>query len=110
MKTIDVNGTRAYQFESFDANAVDHGIYTRLGGVSEGIWKSLNTAGTVGDDKAAIAQNHEISLALLGDPWQRVLMCGRCTALKSISRKRHVHLSKNICPAMLFLRIKLALP
>lgn len=68
MKTIDVNGTRAYQFESFDANAMDHGIYTRLGGVSEGIWKSLNTAGTVGDDKAAIAQNHEILFGAFGRP------------------------------------------
>lgn len=77
MRAVDINGTRAYLFESFDTNTVKHGIYTRLGGVSEGIWKSLNLAGTVGDDKEAIARNHEILFGAFGrslttrfDVWQ----------------------------------------
>lgn len=77
MKAIEVNGTRAYQFESFDAQAVDHAIFTRLGGVSTGIWSSLNLAGTVGDDKDAVARNHDIMFEAFGkklstrfDVWQ----------------------------------------
>lgn len=68
MKKIEVNGTRAYQFESFDDQVVDHAIYTRLGGVSKDFCRSLNLAGTVGDDPEAVRQNHEIMFGAFGKP------------------------------------------
>jgi YfiH family protein len=68
MKIIDIDGTRAYQFESFDSSVVEHRLFTRLGGVSKGIWSSLNLAGTVGDEKVAVAQNHEIMFKAFGAP------------------------------------------
>ena len=41
------NGLRYYTFESFPANRVEHGLYTRLGGKSQGPYQALNLGGTV---------------------------------------------------------------
>lgn len=68
MKKIEVNGTRAYQFDSFDSHLVDHAIYTRLGGVSKDFCQSLNLAGTVGDNPEDVRQNHEIMFGAFGRP------------------------------------------
>jgi copper oxidase (laccase) domain-containing protein len=45
---------------------VKHGIFTRHGGVSPAPWASLNLGGTVGDEPAAVRQNHEKMYAALG--------------------------------------------
>lgn len=45
-----------YQFEQFQA--LKHGMFTRLGGVSQGPWHGLNLGGTVGDSVEAVRQNH----------------------------------------------------
>lgn len=45
-----------YQFEQF--GALKHGMFTRLGGVSQGVWHGLNLGGTVGDSVEAVRQNH----------------------------------------------------
>jgi hypothetical protein len=37
-----------------------HGVFTRHGGVSQAPWHFLNTGGTLGDDVAAVRQNHEL--------------------------------------------------
>ena len=50
---------RYYTFESFDAEGIRHGVFTRHGGVSPQPWASLNLGGTVGDDPANVAQNRE---------------------------------------------------
>lgn len=68
MKLFEKNGLRAYQFESFDSLSIKHGVFTRLGGVSDGIWQSLNLAGTVGDDKEAVKKNHELLFSAFGEP------------------------------------------
>ena len=44
------NGIVSYQFESFDPNLVNHALYTRIGGVSEGPYQSFNLGGTCGDN------------------------------------------------------------
>ena len=54
------NGIVRYQFESFDPALLDHAIYTRLGGVSEGPYSSLNLGGTCGDKPEHVRQNHQI--------------------------------------------------
>lgn len=46
-----------YRFPEITA-AVEHGMLTRLGGVSDGYLRTLNLGSTVGDDPAAVAENH----------------------------------------------------
>ena len=46
-----------YQFEPFDSSAVAHGLFTRLGGVSEGIYASLNLSRSTGDSAEPVQEN-----------------------------------------------------
>ena len=49
-----------YSFPSFDAVPfVRHGFSTRLGGVSTGIWESMNLSFTRGDDETAVRENFD---------------------------------------------------
>lgn len=62
----DTNGLVTYRFEhpafgglpGTSALAVVHAVHTRLGGVSQGPFATLNVGHTVGDDAAAVAENH----------------------------------------------------
>ena len=55
----------AYRSPLLDGVAVEHAFFTRLGGVSEGPFSSLNVSGTVGDDPASVEENlRRVSLAL----------------------------------------------
>jgi len=49
-----------------DQIPVPHAFTTRLGGVSEGIYESLNLGMALGDDPAAVAENYERITAILG--------------------------------------------
>lgn len=51
------HGLAYYQFGAL--SGLKHGIFTRAGGVSQAPWSSLNTGGNVGDEAAAVRQNHE---------------------------------------------------
>lgn len=42
---------------TFDMLAVKHGVFTRLGGVSEGIWASLNLSRSTGDAAEPVIEN-----------------------------------------------------
>ncbi|MEJ2447000.1 MAG: peptidoglycan editing factor PgeF [Anaerolineales bacterium] len=46
-----------YQFPNFTGTSLIHGVFTRLGGVSEAPWDTLNLGGTVGDDPSAVMEN-----------------------------------------------------
>lgn len=49
-----------YQFEQLNGrDGLRHGIFTRLGGASVAPWATLNLGHTVGDDLAAVEENHE---------------------------------------------------
>jgi polyphenol oxidase len=52
-----------YQFAIWEK--ISHGVFTRLGGVSQAPWASLNMGGTVGDDTTAVRQNHELMYSAL---------------------------------------------
>jgi YfiH family protein len=68
LRRIVDDGLVYYQFESWPA--LQHGIFTRLGGVSPQPWASLNMGGNVGDDTANVRHNHDRmyqSLHLNGD-------------------------------------------
>jgi YfiH family protein len=56
------NGLAYYQFESLagfaESGKMQHGIFTRLGGVSIPPFATLNTGHMVGDDPLAVRENH----------------------------------------------------
>lgn len=46
-----------YQFESFAEKGLRHGVFTRQGGVSEGIYSSLNLSRSTGDAPEPVREN-----------------------------------------------------
>jgi YfiH family protein len=78
MNRVSLNGVVLYRFE--DLHGVDgllHAVLTRIGGVSQGAFATLNLGHTVGDDLAAVRENHRRALGSLGfdpaqvvSPWQ----------------------------------------
>lgn len=52
------NGIVTYGFENLAEHGLVHAVFTRLGGVSLGPFYSLNVGNSVGDDLAAVAENH----------------------------------------------------
>jgi YfiH family protein len=70
MERIDINGVAFYRFEKIAGEpSLEHGLFTRLGGVSRPPCATLNLGHTVGDDLSAVAVNHERALGVLS--WQR---------------------------------------
>jgi YfiH family protein len=59
-------GITTYHFESLSAEGLVHAVFTRLGGVSREPFDSLNVGGSVGDEQAAVAENHARIYAHLG--------------------------------------------
>lgn len=55
-----------YSFPAFDAiDGVRHGFSTRLGGVSKGIFASMNLSFTRGDDDASVRENFDLFCAAI---------------------------------------------
>jgi YfiH family protein len=52
-----VNGLTYYQFETLPLERVRHGIFTRLGGVSQDAFSTLNLSSSVCDEPEAVAEN-----------------------------------------------------
>lgn len=63
-ETLD-NGIVRYRFETLDQEVVPHAVLTRLGGVSQGPFATLNLGHTVGDDLEAVEENHRRVFAAL---------------------------------------------
>lgn len=60
MRRITHNGLVFYQFDSLiDHPEIDHGLFTRLGGVSASPFDTLNVGSTVGDDPSSVQANRE---------------------------------------------------
>lgn len=53
------NGIKYFQFDGFPGSEVQHGFFSRLGGISPYPWNSLNVGGTVGDDAERVAENRK---------------------------------------------------
>ncbi|MCX7682115.1 MAG: peptidoglycan editing factor PgeF [Anaerolineae bacterium] len=68
------DGILLYRFASLqEAAGVRHAILTRIGGVSRGAYATLNLGHTVGDDLAAVEENHRRALGIFGLLPQRVV-------------------------------------
>lgn len=70
MHRIADNGLIYYQFESLapfaGADTLRHAVFTRRGGVSLPPYATLNTGHSVGDDPAAVSENHRRLCRALG--------------------------------------------
>ncbi len=65
MRRLTYRGLAYYQFEALRAYGVSHGIFTRLGGVSQGQWASLNMSCSTGDLAEAVHENRRRALEAL---------------------------------------------
>jgi purine-nucleoside/S-methyl-5'-thioadenosine phosphorylase / adenosine deaminase len=52
-----------------------HAFFTRNGGVSEGLYASLNCGRRSGDDPERVAENRAIAMGMLGRPADRLALC-----------------------------------
>lgn len=61
MQRVATQGLVYYQFDRFAQSGQElvHGCFTRLGGVSQAPWQSLNTGHTVGDNLDLVRENHD---------------------------------------------------
>jgi polyphenol oxidase len=73
--------------------AVRHGFFTREGGVSQGVYASLNCGFGSRDDSRAVAENRAIAAARLGVAPERLISCHQVhgTTVVSVERpwRRH---------------------
>ncbi len=68
------NGLVFYQFESLTPqHEILHAVFTRIGGSSEGPFRSLNVGQLVGDSPQAVRKNHELVVTCLGIQAKRVV-------------------------------------
>lgn len=59
MIVTNSNGLSCYQFSSLISTSVEHGIFTRHGGISPSPYASLNLGGTSGDEPNNIIENRK---------------------------------------------------
>lgn len=71
MTEREKDGIRWIEFTSFAVLPLKHGIFMRHGGVSQPPFAALNLGGNVGDDPAAVAENHERVYAAIELPRSR---------------------------------------
>ncbi len=70
-----VNGVVYYTFPLLSAvSCVRHGISTRLGGVSGGIYESMNLSFTRGDEESAVRENFDRFCAAIGTDSHRAVV------------------------------------
>lgn len=71
---LNNNGIVLYRFEGLEKAAdVNHAVLTRIGGVSQDHYATLNLGHTVGDDLEAVGENHRRALGTLGLEPQQVI-------------------------------------
>lgn len=116
----DFNGLRYYQFDLFEDKLIDHGLFTRRGGVSPQPWASLNLGGTVGDIRENVIENRrrifqsvDRQVESICDVWQvhspTVMIAKRPRALEAAHEKADAILTN--CPEItLFMRFADCVP
>ena len=70
------------------ADGLRHAFFTREGGVSEGIYASLNCGFGSGDDLEAVARNRAIAASGLGLPPERLVTCHQVHGTEIVTVER----------------------
>lgn len=73
MQRETIDGITFYRFEGLAETGLTHAFLTRLGGVSQAPFATLNLGHTVGDDPDAVRENHRRVFALFGVDRHRVV-------------------------------------
>ncbi len=73
MHCVTCGAIRYYQFDALRQRGVRHALFTRLGGVSEGCWSSLNFGLSTGDHPDHVRENRRRAWAALGLSEERVV-------------------------------------
>lgn len=72
------NGVSFLQSDGLNAaGGVAHGFSTRLGGVSQGMWESLNLGVSRGDDPDHVRENYRRFLAVIGAKGDAIAACNQ---------------------------------
>ncbi len=83
MKTVEKNGVTYLKYRSFEPfeKTIIHGFSTRLGGVSKGIYESMNLSFTRGDEEEAV-------LKIIDEFQKRLDFCRKilCVRIRPIQR------------------------
>ena len=62
------------QYQSLiDTGCVDHGFSTRLGGVSNGVFSSMNLSYTRGDDRSSVTENFKRFTTAINMDWHKIV-------------------------------------
>lgn len=70
----DKNGVVFLTFPALQKHGVKHGFSTRLGGVSEGIFSSMNLSFSRGDDENAVLENYKRICNALGTDYKKCVL------------------------------------
>ena len=77
MAFVHKDGLKYYKFELFDDKKIEHGIFTRHGGISQSYYHSLNVGGNNGDCRENVIENRFRLFNVIGkeveslfDVWQ----------------------------------------
>ncbi len=68
-----------------DVSRVRHGFFTRQGGISEGIYESLNCGYGSGDDAAKVTANRKAALAVMEQPLSSLVTVRQEHTIKAIA-------------------------
>ncbi|MEI6286423.1 MAG: peptidoglycan editing factor PgeF [Bacillota bacterium] len=74
---VIVDGVKIGKFRNFDKYAVKHGISTRIGGVSNGEYSSLNLGISVGDDRDNVISNRRALCEALAIDAECLTVCNQ---------------------------------
>ena len=88
------------EYEAAQGIAVPHGFTTRFGGVSQGIFSSLNLACQRGDSPKNVANNYEIMGKALGFDLENVVLTRQTHSdiIRTVTEKDHLGLDHHAYP------------
>jgi YfiH family protein len=75
-------------FDVLDGGGIRHAFFTRQGGVSEGLYASLNCGFGSGDDLERVARNRAIAAAALGVAPDRLVSCHQVHGTQIVTVER----------------------
>ncbi|MEG1887160.1 MAG: laccase domain-containing protein, partial [Oscillospiraceae bacterium] len=77
-KTLKINSENDLMFITFpnlsETGLVRHAFSTRLGGVSHGIYRSMNLSPSNGDDRKNVLKNYEILCNAIGADYKKCVL------------------------------------
>jgi YfiH family protein len=120
MPFLQEDSIRYFVFDSLRDHNINHGIFTRKGGVSPPPWDSLNVGGTVGDDPKRVLNNRDRIFRTLGlgnrssyDVWQvhsNKVVCARAPRETQTKIKKADAILTNVPGVTLFMRFADCVP